>query len=172
MKRLQVFAVLLFTVLSINHSVAQDRPMHEVHSMMVYNFMKYINWPSNSSQGDFVIGIMGDDDVYSNLHSWYEGKPKGSQTIVIKKINSTIEAEKCHVIYVAKDMSNSFTELQSKLDGKSTLVITDKTGLGQKGSGINFKTVGGKLKFEMNESALAKANLKVSSQLTAMAILI
>lgn len=172
MKRLQfVFAVLVLTFASVSQSVAQ-RPMHEIHSMMVYNFMKYVNWPSSSTQGDFVIGVMGDDDVYSTLNQWYSGKPKGSQKIVIKKINNAAEAKTCQVVYMAKGKSNAFGELKSTLNGMSTLVITDKPGLGQKGSGINFKTEGGKLKFEMNQNAIAKANLKVSSQLSGMAILI
>jgi len=52
------------------------------------------------------------------------------------------------------------------------LTITDGNGLGQKGSCINFKVVDGKLKFEMNQGTLTGSNLKVSSQLSSMAILI
>jgi hypothetical protein len=52
------------------------------------------------------------------------------------------------------------------------LVITDKSGLGEKGSGINFKTVDNKLKFELNQKAIEASNLKVSGALSSMAILI
>jgi hypothetical protein len=60
----------------------------------------------------------------------------------------------------------------AKVAGKPTMVITDKNGLGEKGSNINFKTVGGKLKFELNQAAFDKNKLKVSSQLVSMAIVI
>jgi len=52
------------------------------------------------------------------------------------------------------------------------LTVTDGNGLGQKGSCINFKVVDGKLKFELNQAVIGTSNLKVSSQLSSMAILI
>ena len=55
---------------------------------------------------------------------------------------------------------------------EGTLVITDKAGLGEKGSGINFKNVDNKLKFELNQRAVEASNLKVAGALSSMAILI
>jgi hypothetical protein len=62
--------------------------------------------------------------------------------------------------------------VSERVKGKGTLVVTDRNGLGAKGSCINFKTVDEKLKFELNQSAIAASNLKVSSTLSSMAILI
>ena len=173
MKNLKtIFAVLLITGTSFVSVSAQDRAMYEIHSMMVYNFMKYIHWPPTSTDGDFVIGVVGDQDVYATLTKWYGTKTKGTQKIVIKKFNSASEVSNCHVLYVGKSKSGAFEDIKTAITGKSTLVITDKSGLGKKGSGINFKTVNNKLKFELNQAAIASANLKVSSQLTGMAIMI
>jgi len=62
--------------------------------------------------------------------------------------------------------------VNNMVKGKGTLVITDKNGLGAKGSGINFKMIDNKLKFELNQKALEASNLKVSGSLSSMAILI
>lgn len=148
----------------------EERPMHEIHSMMVYNFMKYVNWPPAAASGDFVIGVIGDDGVYETLTKYYGGKNKGSQKITIKRFDSAADLADCHVLYIGKSKSSLFTSVISKVGGKSTLIITDKSGLGKKGSGINFKTVDNKLKFELNQAAVDKAQLKISSQLAAMAI--
>jgi hypothetical protein len=51
-------------------------------------------------------------------------------------------------------------------------MITDKNGLGAKGSSINFKVVDNKLKFELNSKAIEASNLKVSGALSSMAIII
>lgn len=134
--------------------------------------MKYVNWPASVSSGDFVIGVVGDDDVYGTLAKWYGTKSKGAQKIVIKQFNSAAEVTDCHVLYVGKSASNNFDDILGKISGKPVLTISDKAGLGKKGSCINFKTVSGKLKFELNQAALEGATLKVSSQLTGMAILI
>jgi hypothetical protein len=44
--------------------------------------------------------------------------------------------------------------------------------MAEKGSCINFKIIDGKLKFELNQNVVTGSNLKVSGQLTSMAILI
>ncbi len=164
---------LLFAVFFVAiAAVAQDRPIHEVHSMMVFNFTKYVQWPDHSQGGEFIIGVIGSNDVYNTLNGWYGGKPRGSKTYVIKKFNSAAEVTDCHVVYIDKSKSNDFDAVNGKVKGKGTLVVTDKNGLGEKGSAINFKTVDNKLKFELNQKAIEASNLKVSGALSSMAILI
>jgi YfiR/HmsC-like len=160
-------------MLAVNQGVSgQDRPVHEVYSMMMYNFTKYVQWPDYQSGGEFVIGVVGNADVYNTLNGWYGGKPKGSKTYVIKRFNSASEVTDCHVIYIDRTKSGEFEAINSKVKGKGTLLITDKIGLGEKGSGINFRTVDNKLKFELNQKVVESSNLKVSGALASMAILI
>lgn len=175
MRKLSLTLVLMFVALvTIKASVKTelaDRPLHEIHSMMIYNFVKYIQWPGDNSQ-DFVIGVIGNEEVYNTLKGWYDGKVRGNKKFVIKNFASADQVQDCHIIYVANEASGQFDQIKGKVDTKSTLLITDKPGLGKKGSGINFKTVNSKLAFELNQQVIEKSNLKVSSQLTAMAILI
>jgi hypothetical protein len=173
MKIVRIIALAGILALPVSHKAfAQDRPMHEVYSMMVYNFTKYVQWPDHDASGEFVIGVIGNADVYKTLTGWYGGKPKGSKTYVIKKFASAAEITDCHVLFIDKAKSGEFEEVNNKVKGKGTLVITDKSGLGEKGSGINFKTVDNKLKFELNQKAIEASNLKVSGALSSMAILI
>ena len=151
---------------------AQDRPIHEVYSMMVFNFTKYVQWPDHDGNGEFVIGVIGNADVFKTLSGWYGGKPRGTKTYVIKKFNNASEVTDCHVLFIDRGKSGEFDEVNNKVKGRGTLVITDKNGLGEKGSAINFKTVDNKLKFELNQKAIETANLKVSGALSSMAILI
>jgi hypothetical protein len=152
---------------------AQDaRPIHEVYSMMVFNFVKYVQWPTADGNKEFVIGVIGNDNMYNTLSSWYSGKPKGNMTYVIKKFKSAAEMTDCQVVFIDRTKSTEFDAVNERVKGKGTLVVTDRNGLGAKGSCINFKTVDEKLKFELNQSAIAASNLKVSSTLSSMAILI
>jgi hypothetical protein len=170
MKRIYrwLFLALLF---SGGNVFAQQKPMHEVYSMMVYNFMKYIQWPAEGS-GEFVIGIAGNDEMFQTMKAWYNGHKVGSQTCVIRKIERPSDVEDCQVVFLDKSRSGDFDAIQSRVQGKSTLLITDKNGLGQRGSAINFKVVDSKLKFELNQKALESANLRVANALASMAILI
>ncbi len=171
MKKIQKALVALF-IFSSTAVFSQDRPMHEVYSMMVYNFIKYVQWPDHSEGGEFVIGIVGNTELYTTLNAWYGGKPRGGKTYVIKKFHNAAEVANCHVVFIDKTKSSEFDAVNSKVKGKGTLVITDKAGLGEKGSAINFKNVDNKLKFELNQRAVEASNLKVAGTLSSMAILI
>src|SRR5690348_6323890 len=131
MKKLQA---LIAAVLIVSSSAfAQERPLHEVYSMMVFNFTRYVQWPDQATSGEFVIGVIGNGDVYNTLNGWYGGKPRGSKTYVIKKFNNASEVTDCHVLYIDKSKSGEFEAANTKVKGKGTLVITDKNGLGEKG---------------------------------------
>jgi hypothetical protein len=152
--------------------IAQERPTHEIHAAMLYNFIKYIQWPNETEPGEFIVGVIGEEKVFNTLKQWYDGKPKGTKKYVVKLLASAADAGECQVVYVGKSKSREFDNIKNSISGKSVLTITDANGLGQKGSCINFKVIGGKLKFEFNQAVVTSANLKVSSQLTSMAIMI
>jgi len=159
-------------LLTVTIATAQERPTHEIHAAMLFNFIKYIQWPNEGDPGEFVVGVIGDDNVYNTLTQWYNGKPKGSKKYVIKKLTSVEESGNCQVVYVGKSKSREFENIKNNVTGKSILTITDGSGLGQKGSCINFKVIDGKLTFELNQATVTSSNLKISSQLSSMAILI
>jgi len=152
--------------------VAQERPTHEIHAAMLYNFIKYVQWPNEGEAGEFVVGVIGDENVYNTLKQWYDGKPKGVKKYVIKNLSSADEAGSCQVVYVGKSKNRDFDNIKTSVTGKSVLTITDGNGMGQKGSCINFKVIEGKLKFELNQGVIGASSLKVSTQLSSMAILI
>lgn len=170
MKTLSKIAVVVILFLSGN-VFAQERPMHELYAMMMFNITKYVQWPDNSS-GEFVIGVIGNADVYNTLNNWYGGKPKGPQTYKIKSFKTAAEAENCAVVFIDRSKITEFETVKNMSKGKGTLIITDRTGFGAKGSGINFTTVDNKLRFELNQKAFEASNLKVAGALTSMAIMI
>jgi hypothetical protein len=148
-----------------------EKPIHEIHAAMIYNFMKYIQWPDDAG-GDFVVGVLGEDNVFNTLKSYYDGKPKGTKKYSIRKLADPSEAVGCQVVYIGKSKSKDFDNVKNAIAGKSILTVTDSFNLGKKGSCINFKVVDDKLKFEINQASMTGASLKVAGQLSSMAILI
>jgi hypothetical protein len=170
MKRLLVGSILL-VVGTVGFSQT-EKPMYEVHAQMIYNFIKYVQWPNDAEPGEFVVGIVGEDDVFNTLKSYYDGKPKGAKKYSIRKLSGADEAAKCNVVYLGKNKGGQFDNIKNAVSGKPVLTITDSSNLGKKGSCINFKVLDGKLKFELNQASVTASTLKVASQLSSMAILL
>ena len=148
----------------------QAQTDYRFHSVFMYNFTKYIQWPSSAQSGDFVIGVLGSSPVISELEKMAVNKSVGSQKIVVRKFKNANEIANCQMLFIPSADSREFDTALEKLRGKSTLIMTEKNGLGQKGSGINFVLVDGKWRFELNESATESAGLKVSKELSRLAI--
>ena len=96
-------AVMFLSVLGVCSAFGQEeKPMYELHSAMLFNFMKYIQWPNEADAGEFVLGILGEDDVFNTMKTRYDGKPKGAKKYVVKKLASAAEAATCQVVYLGR----------------------------------------------------------------------
>ncbi len=165
----QYVLILCLLGLSAFRSYAQEYQYHKVY---IYNFTKYIQWPSQLQSGDFVIGIYGKSQMLNELKSMAANRTVGAQKIIIKEVSSFEEAVSCHVLFVPSNKSHFYTDLKSRLDNKPILIITEKDGLAKLGSSINFVLVDGKLKYELNKTSLDKSGLKVMPDLLKLAILV
>ncbi len=143
---------------------------YKVHSLFVYKFTQYIEWPSQS--GDFVIAVVGNSPILSELEAVAASKKVGTRNIVIKKLTASADMSGCHIIFVSEGQSGSLASISSKVVGKNTLVISETNGGAKKGAGINFIIVDDKMKFELNKGAVEKQGLKVSGDLTKLAIVV
>lgn len=164
MKRL-IFSILL--ALSFSGLRAQN---YQLHSVFIYSFARYIQWPEEANEGDFSILVYGDSPILQELNTLAGKKKIGERSIRVTQIRSLSEVKKCNILFVPNDKSVQLGEVLGKLGDASTLVVTEQTGA--KGSSINFSLKDGKLGFEMNSNTLTKRKLRASSELTRLAILI
>jgi hypothetical protein len=171
MKRLRNALMTLLLWHSVTSQVHAQQD-YRFHSVFMYNFTKYIQWPTSVQTGDFIIGVLGNSPILPELEKMAENKTVGNQKIVIKKFKSVSDISSCQMLFIPSADSRDFESALEKLKGKPTLVLTEKNGLGQKGSGINFVLLDGKWRFELNENATQNAGLKVSKELSRLAILL
>src|SRR5688572_819871 len=143
-----------------------------MHTVFIFSFTRYIQWPDAYNGGDFEILVLGDSPIVEELKSMAQVKKVGDRTIKITKINSPAEIRKCNILFVPSGKSSQITEVLGKVTTQSILVVTEEPGLGAKGSNVNFITKDGKLAFELNQGAATKQGLKVSNELSRLAILI
>lgn len=153
-------------------SIRASAQSYNLHPLYIYSFTKYVQWPDTYNQGDFEILVYGESPIIEELNKMASVKKVGDRVIKVTKITSVAAIKKCNILYVPSKKSGELTDVLTKVTGLSTLVITEDPGMGAKGSNINFIIKDGKLTFELNQSAFNKQNLKVSNELTRLAILI
>ena len=138
-------------------------------AMFIYNFSRLIEWPANYKTGPFVIGVYGSSPIQKELQSYTTGKRVGSQPIAVKSFTSPAEISTCHILVVPFNSSKQLVNIVPTLSGKSTLLITEKSGAISDGAAINFVIIGNNLKFELSPGNATKYGIKLSSKLSEMA---
>jgi hypothetical protein len=160
---------LFFLVMSLAPALAQN---YKMHSVFIYSFTRYVQWPDAYNQGEFEILVLGDSPILAELKAMAQAKKVGDRVIIVTKIKSPAEIRKCNMLFVPTTHSDGIAEIMDKVNQQSILVISETEGSGTKGSDINFIVKDGKLAFELNQMSINKQGLKVSNELTRLAILI
>lgn len=145
----------------------------KIKAVFIYNFTKYIEWPAADQVGEFKIGILGENPpLFTELDKMSKVKKVANRSFSIKTYSSINEVDKPHILYIPEDSTEMLQAAVKKLNGKSTLIVTEKAGLAKQGSAINFVIVGNRQKFELNKANVSKHNLKVASALENLALLV
>jgi len=166
--------VVLFIVLQFTSAQAQDAKivsMTKYLSNCLYNFSRNINWPEENKSGEFIITIVGNNELHAEMSKLTRNMMVGKQPIQVKYFKTVSEVYGYqHIIFVDNWQSSKINTLIQMTSGRNTLVVTESEGLISRGSMINFVAVNGVMQFEINRDNLRKNNLSVSSNLEKMAV--
>lgn len=165
--------LLVFFISGIsNKCVAQDVD-YKAYTLFVYNFMKYVEWPEAQSKGDFVVCIFGESPVHKELAGLASTKKLKGRNIVVKTITKPEEAAGCQLLYVSSSKSGNIKVLKEQMMGKPILIVGEREGLAKKGAELSFVTLDDDaLKFDINKKEIEQHQLKISSQLISLGILV
>ena len=178
MKRLGIISIILLVLLtSTGTSYKTETKQNfdtnaKMKAVFVYNFTRYIDWPEEYKQGNFVIGLLGETSITEELNKVAATKKAVNQTIEVKKFGSMSDLSECHILYVSSNNSGDLAAALQKTKGRSTLVITERDGLAAKGAGISFKVVANRQKFEISKGNIETRKMTVGAALLSLAIVV
>jgi len=161
--------VLVLLLAGVQFIFSQLSNVSQAQTMFIYNFSRLIQWPAGSSSGDFVIGVVGDNEIYNSLVTFVANKKVGAQSITVKKFDDPQSVTRCQIIFVGDSKIARLNEVIRKLQGSNSLIITERKGMINSGSAIDFFMDQDKLRFVMNTGNAEKYNLIVSKSLQDMA---
>ncbi len=142
---------------------------YKVKAAYLYNFLMFVTWQETASK-TLSICIIG-DDPFRDYFSEVEGKPVKAtdRHLVINRMHSgkTISdcIVRCHVLFISASEQERFADMVKKLDHAPVLTVSDAEGFLESGGMIRLLSQGGKLRWEINQTAVKRSGLKVSSLL-------
>jgi hypothetical protein len=142
----------------------EDAPLR---SAFIFQFTKYIEWPTNSEQ--FLIDVIGDQELFEAIKSNTSGKKVGESTITVRFTNSenfsSSQFLKSQIVILPTGSTKEIRSNLASLKKLSVLTISYGDGMAADGSIINFIMSDNHLRFEINQQAAENKKIKIRSQL-------
>lgn len=161
-----IYAVLMLAM----PATAQDQtPTREslVKSAMVYNFIRFIEWPGEAKKECDVCAYSG--SVFANALKSIDGKPVGDASIKIRVLNDADAVDLCDVVVLSQSDEARFYTRDVSLDAVNVLTVGDSPNFARQGGVIGFTERDGRIGFEVNVGQADARGLTFSSRLLRLA---
>ncbi len=167
---------ILFLFLLLTNVLQAQVSEYEYKAAFVERFTRFIEWPEilaeNNPNSTFKIVVIGTNNFNSALNDLFaEIKIKNHvpELIFTDNINDLSEA---NLVFISSSEKKRLAKIIAKIEKKPILIISDSKGFCQRGTHINLYTEGDYIRYEINQTAIEKTGLKVSSLLFASAKII
>jgi hypothetical protein len=146
---------------------ADENPLeYQVKAAFLLNFTKFVEWPAAAfadEHSPLAICILGEDPFGNTLTEVVKGEAVKGRELVIERIARAPAPKTCQVLFVAtseKDARKILAEL-----GPGVLTVGEGQKFLQAGGIVAFVIENRRVRFDINQSAAAKAMLTISSRL-------
>lgn len=143
-------------------------PKEQIKAALVFNFLKFTEWPSDAAGGPLTLCVAGADQRTEAAFAQVQGRTIENRIVQVRTIRSS-ELGQCHLLYIheggARDLLPHVAA--SKPD---VLTVGDQENFTEAGGVIGLVEQNGRMQFKVNLDMLKRGNYKVSSQLLKLAV--
>lgn len=162
-------ALFVFVFLFVGTGIVKSQE-ENVIAIAVYNFTRYIDWPQEQAGKDFFIDVIGHKSVYDKLKEITAGRKVGNRNINVRFLENVDKISTSEILFVGFWQSKDMPKVLEKVKNTPTLIITEKDGLIESGSALNFVIRNNAIRFEVKKANILKYGLIISETLEQMAI--
>jgi len=168
------FGLALFALWAVTagSASADDKDVHEdeVKAAFVYNFAKFVEWPTDKINGHINLCILGDSPLGFAALKAIDGRTAQDKQLVTKLLNKSDELKDCHIVFVAASERPKMAKLLKIAHQLHALTVSDMDGFAQENGAIGLVKTDEKIRFEINLLAAKEAGVVISSRLLSLAL--
>ncbi len=179
-KRSRILGVRMLMLIMAGAMILSGNPLCEaggpseaqVKAAFVYNFARFIDWPSQAFADDgapFVLGVIGDNEIAGAIEQLVKGKTVNGRRMVYKRLTADASLDGCHLLLIGATEKRNVGRILDRLNDNSVVTVGETEGFVRFGGVIGFVVESSKVGFDVNVAAGKKKRVKVSSQLLKLA---
>lgn len=147
-------------------SFADEVPEYQLKAAFLYNFAKFIEWPSSRSMETLNICTISSEIVAKTLRDIAK-QNVGERRVNILLIGDKGSPSDCHLLFIEKQYSNYLSQHTGQLAGVVTVGETED--FSGKGGVITFYKENDKLRFEVHLGNAKQAGVTMNARLLRLA---
>jgi hypothetical protein len=179
LRQLKIYITLFFAAITLAATSSfhfpgktEDEQEYILKAAFLYRFTDYVEWADNNTGEYFTIAVLGKSGITSPLVDIAKDKKIKGKKIIIKEYQNINDVDSCQMLFISNKYNGDVGTITSKVGDRPMLIVAEQNDACEKGAHINFLISENKLKFEVNLNAVARAGLKISSQLLQHAIIV
>jgi hypothetical protein len=140
----------------------------KIKAGLLYNFLKYTDWPQ-VGQKTLNVCLFREDSFEGSLDP-IRGRTAQQHQISIVRINSASQVGTCHAVFIPAVAASSVSEILAQARGKGILTVSDIHGFARQGGMIEFAMKDDqRIHILINRAAISAADIRIQSRITRLA---
>lgn len=155
-------------------NVSADSSGYKVKAAYLYQFTKFAQWPVGffkHKDAPIRICVLGRNPFGEILNN-FSTKKSQDRPITIEFLSSLEQASFCHLVFISQSEEKRLTQILKHLKHVPVLTVSDMDDFSRRGGMIGFVPKQRKVGIEINVQSSKIANIKLSSKLLKVAIVI
>jgi hypothetical protein len=165
---------LLGGLLSARPAAGQVATAPELKAAFLLNFVKFTTWPAAAlgGEGPIRMCVLGDARVASALDGLTAGQKVAGHPLLVLRMKSEEAAAACHLLYASGLDEEAERRLLELTRRAAVLTTSDSRTFMRRGGIAAFHIADGRMKFSINPAAAERAQLRISSRLLSLAVIV
>ena len=106
----------------------QNPTEYQVKAAFLYNFTRFIEWPSNvfpDPAEPILVGILGSNPFGDELERIFKSNTAGGRKMIVKRADELQDLRTCQILFISSSEKKHLARLLEKVDHARILTVSD-----------------------------------------------
>ncbi|HEX9129156.1 MAG TPA: YfiR family protein [Gemmatimonadaceae bacterium] len=166
-----VLLLLLAGLSPVNAGAQVVAAEYQVKAAYLLNFARFVEWPARvlPPSAPMQIAIVGADPFGGALEEVLRGQSVNGHSIQLRHQRWDDVLTPYEIVFISASEEPHLPEILRRLGNSSVLTVSDIDRFSLRGGAIEFRTVGNRVRFDINRTSAITADLSISSKLLSVA---
>jgi hypothetical protein len=154
----------------LSGAMAAEPPIeYAIKASYLYKFAPFVEWPPAAFAGPtapLTICVAGQDPFGPMLEEAVRGQRVNGHPIAVRHVETVRSGMACHILFVGNEQAEDELRIVAH---EPVLTVTDRNH-GGSGGMVQFVTVGGRVRFMIDQGLAEDSGITISSKLLGLAV--